>query len=143
MQAESNKRKPTPAHLPPAPPSHPSTHPPTHPRNNPSPPTPSKNKLLLAPAHCHCAWLYFALPTPCTTFIMIDVLMLACSSFCIPVAPSCSLVRWDFVHTLKIIARTLSEVVNRERLCSTSAFYFGCFRNLWGRQTPCRSTDTI
>jgi len=35
---------------------------------------------------------------------------------------ACSLVRWDFVHTLKIIARTLIEVVNRERLCVTSAF---------------------
>ena len=38
----------------------------------------------------------------------------------------CSLVRWDFVHTLEIIARILSEVVNRERLCGTNAFYFGC-----------------
>ena len=33
----------------------------------------------------------------------------------------CSLVRWDFVYTLEIIARTLSEVVNRERLCVTNA----------------------
>ena len=43
---------------------------------------------------------------------------------------ACSLVRWDFVHTLEIINRILSEVVNRERLCGTSAFYFGvllCF----------------
>ena len=31
------------------------------------------------------------------------------------------LVCWDFIHTLKIITRTLSEVVNRERLCGTSA----------------------
>ena len=34
---------------------------------------------------------------------------------------ACSLVCWDFVHTLKIITRTLSEVVNRERLCGTNA----------------------
>ena len=35
---------------------------------------------------------------------------------------TCSLVRWDFIHTLEIIARILSEVVNRERLHS-----FVCF----------------
>ena len=35
------------------------------------------------------------------------------------------------------------EVVTRERLCCTDAFYFCGFRNLWGCQTPCRSTDTI
>ena len=56
---------------------------------------------------------------------------------------SCMLVCLDSVHTLEIISRILSQVVNRERLCSTSVFYFGCFCNLWGRQTPCRSTDTI
>ena len=48
------------------------------------------------------------------------------------------LVAWlrEFRHTLEIITRTLREVVNREKLCGTSAFYFGCFRNLWGCQTP-------
>ena len=39
----------------------------------------------------------------------------------------------DSVHTLEIIDRILSKVVNRERLYGTSAFYFGRFRNLWGR----------
>ena len=34
---------------------------------------------------------------------------------------TCSLVRWDFVHTLEIIYLILSEVVNRERLCGTNA----------------------
>ena len=52
---------------------------------------------------------------------------------------ACMLVCWDFINTLEIIARTLREVVNRERLCDTNAFYFGHFRNLWGCQTPCRS----
>ena len=56
---------------------------------------------------------------------------------------TCMLVCWDFICTLEIIERILREVVNRERLCGTSAFYFGCFRNLWGCQTPCRSTNTI
>ena len=55
----------------------------------------------------------------------------------------CMLVCWDSVYTLEIITRTLREVVNRERLCGTSAFYFGGFRNFWGCQTPCRSNDTI
>ena len=58
-------------------------------------------------------------------------------------ANACMLVCLDSVHTLEIIARILSEVVNRERSCGTNAFDFGRFRNLWGRQTPCRSTDTI
>ena len=40
-------------------------------------------------------------------------------------------------------ATQVTLAVNRERLCGTSAFYFGGFRNLWGCQTPCRSTDTI
>ena len=31
------------------------------------------------------------------------------------------LVYLGFIHTLKIIARTLSEVVNRKRLCGTNA----------------------
>ena len=31
------------------------------------------------------------------------------------------LVCLGFIHTLEIIARTLSEVVNRERLCGTNA----------------------
>ena len=53
------------------------------------------------------------------------------------------LVCLDCVYTLEIIVRTLREVVNRERLCGTCAFYFGGFRNLWGSLTPCRSTDTI
>ena len=39
----------------------------------------------------------------------------------------CSLVHWDFIHTLKIITRTLSEVVNREGLCGTSACMTGLF----------------
>ena len=43
---------------------------------------------------------------------------------------SCMLVCLDSVYTLEIIARTLREVVNRERLCGTSAFYFSGFRNL-------------
>ena len=42
------------------------------------------------------------------------------------------LVCWDFIDTLEIITRILREVVNRERLCDTNAFYFGHFRNLWG-----------
>ena len=45
---------------------------------------------------------------------------------------ACMLVCWDFIYTLEIITRTLREVVNRERLCSTNSFYFGCFRNLRG-----------
>ena len=53
---------------------------------------------------------------------------------------ACMLVCLDSVCTLEIITRTLREVVNRERLCGTSAFYFSGFRNLWGCQTPCRST---
>ena len=56
---------------------------------------------------------------------------------------ACMPVCGDFINTLEIITRTLCEVVNRERLCDTNAIYFGRFRNLWGCQTPCRSTDTI
>ena len=41
------------------------------------------------------------------------------------------LVCWDSIHTLEIITRILREVVNRERLYGTNAFYFGRFRNLW------------
>ena len=37
------------------------------------------------------------------------------------------LVCLDSVYTLEIITRTLREVVNRERLCGTSAFYFSGF----------------
>ena len=33
------------------------------------------------------------------------------------------LVCLGFIHTLEIIARILSEVVNRERLCGTNALY--------------------
>jgi len=47
----------------------------------------------------------------------------------------CLLVCLIVIQTLEIIIRILSEVVNRERLCGTSAFYFACFRNFWGRQT--------
>ena len=54
---------------------------------------------------------------------------------------ACKLVCSDSVHTLEIITRILSEVVNRERLCGTNAFYFSCFPeaiggNFWGCQTP-------
>ena len=55
----------------------------------------------------------------------------------------CILVCLGFIHTLEIITRILREVVNRERLCDTNAFFSARFRNFWGRQTPCRSTDTI
>ena len=48
----------------------------------------------------------------------------------------CLLVHEDFVYALEIVTRILSDVVNRVRLCGTNAFYFGRFRNLWGRQTP-------
>ena len=48
---------------------------------------------------------------------------------------ACMLVCLGFIHTLEIVARILSEVVNRERLCGTNAFG-ARFRNLWGRQTP-------
>ena len=54
---------------------------------------------------------------------------------------TCSLVHWDFVHTLEIIARILSEVVNRERLCSTNVLLsvastiFGAVRLLEEVQT--------
>jgi len=37
----------------------------------------------------------------------------------------------EFHRTLKIIARILREVVNRERLCGTNAFCFGCFRKVF------------
>ena len=40
------------------------------------------------------------------------------------------LVCWDFIDTLEIITRILHEVVNREKLCDTNAFYFSGFRNL-------------
>ena len=43
----------------------------------------------------------------------------------------CSLVRWNFVHTLEIIARILREVVNRERVCGTNACMTG-FRKVDG-----------
>ena len=42
----------------------------------------------------------------------------------------------DFIYTLEIIARILREVVNRDRLCGTIAFYFGCFRKVGGCQAP-------
>ena len=42
---------------------------------------------------------------------------------------------WGFIHTLEIIARILSEVVNRDRLCGTNTCC-ASFRNFWGRQTP-------
>ena len=49
---------------------------------------------------------------------------------CAVLAPfACMLVCLDSVYTLDIITRPLREVVNRERLCCTSAFYFGGFRN--------------
>ena len=72
--------------------------------------------MLLAPAHCPCVWLYFVLPTPCTPFIMFDVLMFAWSSFCIPVAPSsmlfmCLLLRAVFnFGWLPLIKEVLAEV---------------------------------
>ena len=37
---------------------------------------------------------------------------------------------------LKIASRTLSDVVNRERLCGTIAFYFGGFRKVGGCEAP-------
>ena len=37
---------------------------------------------------------------------------------------ACMLVCLDFIHTLEIIARMLSEVVNRERLCDTSVIWW-------------------
>jgi len=46
-------------------------------------------------------------------------------------------------RTLKIASRTLSDVVNRESLCSTIAFYFSCFRKVGGCQAPWGSTYTI
>jgi len=69
------------------------------------------------------------------------------TSMCTQHAPLFIRVAWmlgclGFIHTLKIITRILREVVNRERLCGTSACMTG-FRNLWGCQTPCRSTDTL
>ena len=48
---------------------------------------------------------------------------------------ACSL---EFHRTLKIIPRTLREVVNRERLCCTIAFYFTGFRKVGG----CRKSGT-
>ena len=49
----------------------------------------------------------------------------------------------EFHCTLKIIAHILREVVNRERLCGTITFYFGCFRKVGGCQAPWGSTNTI
>ena len=40
----------------------------------------------------------------------------------------------EFHGTLKIIARILREVVNRERLCGTITFYFGRFSKVGGCQ---------
>ena len=48
--------------------------------------------------------------------------------------PPSMLVCGDFIYTLEIIARILREVVNRERLCGTSVFCFGCFRKVSGCQ---------
>jgi len=41
------------------------------------------------------------------------------------------LVCLGFIHTLEIITRILSEVVNRERLCGTNTCS-ARFRNFWG-----------
>ena len=44
---------------------------------------------------------------------------------------TCMLACLGFIHTLEIIARMLSEVVNRDRLYGTNVFSAG-FRNFWG-----------
>jgi len=53
---------------------------------------------------------------------------------------ACSL---EFHRTLKIITRILREVVNRERLCGTNTFCFGCFHKVFGLSGTLGSTDTI
>ena len=44
-------------------------------------------------------------------------------------------------RNLKIASRTLSDVINRERLCGTIAFYFGGFHKVSGcsSEAPCQS----
>ena len=42
------------------------------------------------------------------------------------------LVCLGFIHTLEINARILSEVVNRERLCGTNAFFSAGFQKVGG-----------
>ena len=50
----------------------------------------------------------------------------------------------EFHRTLKIIARILREVVNRERLCGTNTVFSAGFRkDFFGCLGPLGSTDTI
>ena len=53
-----------------------------------------------------------------------------------PLQYACKLVCLDSVHTLEIIARILSEVVNRDRLCCTNTVREAGFRKVGGCQAP-------
>ena len=75
-------------------------------------------------------------------YVVISCYMSLYVSICLYM--SCMFVCWDFIHTLEIIARILSEVVKRERLCSTNALtsvasaIFGAVRPL--EEVPTQSS---